>query len=551
MVKRKSCEKVLVDKDANTPPPCPGEENAATSKIDPTRTAVDAPGGPGVDDGEEDLVLPPRDDGDEEWTPSNPIKSTVPPVAGQRTSARLRRSTKQAPAALDQYFCEPQKKSQKRNSRSKNKAIPTESVPPSTPVSTVSPTALEPNGNSGQVNLAPLQSTAPQRVVARDSAPSTAPVINAAPTTPLAPAVPSAPVAQSALVVPSAPVLPPAPVLPATSSASAIPVPSIVAVSGEALGPATMLSDFLTPSEVPLPTTVLPTLPSTGDRTSVPESLLSATEASEDDLPDIEVPEKVAMDDGGELPDIMEIETAAAQPSSSSSVPISVPTLPYVEPAPSPAKKAKGSRAKKTANNTASPKKKLPVVPETPEMSSLGRKLSALDKNELIDIIKRAVYFGKAPSCASIENDLPKPNVKEFTKEIRRLKSAVMKAVPRNFYGSNRDHYSFLRCQAALNEFAKVASEQLSVLSKLEDWNGSLEYALSAGCLIMELPSWDQEGDNYHEPRIRGQLMELLGRALPRLSFTTARAQALLREIEEKRATNYLSVVVRILEKLI
>ena len=67
----------------------------------------------------------------------------------------------------------------------------------------------------------------------------------------------------------------------------------------------------------------------------------------------------------------------------------------------------------------------------------------------------------------------------------------------------------------------------------------------------MELPSWDQEGDNYHEPRIRGQLMELLGRALPRLSFTSARAQALLREIEEKRATNYLSVVVRILEKLI
>ena len=67
----------------------------------------------------------------------------------------------------------------------------------------------------------------------------------------------------------------------------------------------------------------------------------------------------------------------------------------------------------------------------------------------------------------------------------------------------------------------------------------------------MDLPTWDKDGDNYHEPRVTGQLMELLGRAVPRLSFTSTRAQGLLREIEEKRATSYLSVVVRILERLI
>ena len=185
----------------------------------------------------------------------------------------------------------------------------------------------------------------------------------------------------------------------------------------------------------------------------------------DDELPDVSIPEKVKNDDGGELPDIVETEASVAP---SPLAPIF--TRPSLE-SPQATKKPKAPRGGKKGaggKTAAAPKPKLPVVPETTEMASLGRKLSALQKEDLIDIIKRSVYFGKAPSLASLENDMPKPNVKEFAKEIRRLKSAIMKAVPRNFYGSNRDHYSFLRCQAALNEFTKVASEQISVLSKLE-----------------------------------------------------------------------------------
>ena len=78
-----------------------------------------------------------------------------------------------------------------------------------------------------------------------------------------------------------------------------------------------------------------------------------------------------------------------------------------------------------------------------------------------------------------------------------------------------------------------------------------MEYALSAGIIFMELPQWESESDHYHEPRIKGQLTELLIRALPRLSFTTAKAQALLDEIEEKRASDYLVAAVSILKKLV
>ena len=86
MVKRKSCEKVLVDKDANTPPPCPGED----TRTAPNPTMVDVSY---VDDGGDDAMVQPKDDGDEDWTPNKSMKSAKPPVAGQRTSSRLRRST--------------------------------------------------------------------------------------------------------------------------------------------------------------------------------------------------------------------------------------------------------------------------------------------------------------------------------------------------------------------------------------------------------------------------------------------------------------------------
>ena len=62
----------------------------------------------------------------------------------------------------------------------------------------------------------------------------------------------------------------------------------------------------------------------------------------------------------------------------------------------------------------------------------------------------------------------------------------------------------------------------------------------------MNLPTWDMDGDNYHEARLTGQLMELLGRAVPQLSFSASRAQSLLREIEDKHATEYLNVLVKI-----
>ena len=69
--------------------------------------------------------------------------------------------------------------------------------------------------------------------------------------------------------------------------------------------------------------------------------------------------------------------------------------------------------------------------------------------------------------------------------------------------------------------------------------------------MFMELPTWDIGSDNYHEPRVTGQLKELLRQAVPKLSFTPSRAEALLQEISDKGATHYLAVVVDILRKLI
>ena len=192
----------------------------------------------------------------------------------------------------------------------------------------------------------------------------------------------------------------------------------------------------------------------------------------EDSLPNVPVSNKDV--DYSELPDILvPANDAVFSAASCSSSTWSLFGRPSLEP-PS-AKKPKVSRAKKPAaprGKGAGNKAKLPVVPETPETAALTRKLSALQKDDLIGIIKRAVYFGKAPTYASIQDDLPKPNVKEFAKVLKKLKSAVMKAVPNPRFAnprwSSRDHYSFLRCQPALNEFAKVASEQISTISKLE-----------------------------------------------------------------------------------
>jgi len=279
----------------------------------------------------------------------------------------------------------------------------------------------------------------------------------------------------------------------------------------------------------------------------------------EDSLPNVPVPANEDQDDS-DLPDIVTPPPAPASAIAPSSFFPSTPScsffgLPSLEPPA--AKKPKATRAKKPAapRGKAAANKKRPVVPETPEVAALTRKLSALQKDDLIEIIKRSVYFGNAPTFASLEEELPKPNVKEYVKVIKKLKSAIFKAMPNpRFYNprySSTDHYSFLRCQPALNAFAKVASEQISTISKLEDWNGALEYALSAGVVFMELPLWESGSDNYHEPRIKGQLTELLIRGIPKLSFTTARAQALLDEIEEKKASEYLSAAVTILKKLV
>ena len=180
-------------------------------------------------------------------------------------------------------------------------------------------------------------------------------------------------------------------------------------------------------------------------------------------LPDIVKATENKVDDGGELPDIVEGNLSVSTPS-----PVEPKPSSSAVPTPS-VKKTKAPRGKKAAAAKSTPKQKsLPVVPETPEMASLTRKLSALQKQDLIDIIKRCVYFGQTPTSATLQDSIPKPNVKEFAKEMKRLLSAVRKSVPNSRWGSRRDHYCFLRCQAALNEFARVASEQISVLSKLE-----------------------------------------------------------------------------------
>ena len=185
----------------------------------------------------------------------------------------------------------------------------------------------------------------------------------------------------------------------------------------------------------------------------------------DDYLPNVPLKRKKKDDvDGVELPDVIPSPEKNDAVASSSSF-FGRPSL-----VPPPAKKPiKAARAKKApASSKTGQKPKLPIVPQTPETAALSRKLSALQKEDLVEIIKRAVYFGKVPTFSSLDAEMPRPNVKEFAKEVKKLKSAVMKAVPRSRWGSTRDHYCFLRCQPALNDFAKVAQEQISVLSKLE-----------------------------------------------------------------------------------
>ena len=82
----------------------------------------------------------------------------------------------------------------------------------------------------------------------------------------------------------------------------------------------------------------------------------------------------------------------------------------------------------------------------------------------------------------------------------------------------------------------------------LQNWEGALEYALEAGCIVNEMPHWDEDRDNRHQRQARAQLTGLFVCAIPKLSITAARAKALVKQITDKRLADSLKAVVTILE---